>query len=288
MKFEIAMSDDLWLEKITRDLKFIVCEPLLLDLGESSMLQDRLREAVLRFLTLHPWRILQMIERPDARLPLGKWFERVFLLALRMAFPFAEIRHSVPDGQGGELDFIVRDGHSIYHIECAVKFFMRLKENGPGLESFVGPGGRDRLDLKFEKMRHVQLRRQIPSVEDRDRLIRVLWMSGRILLPLTAAQVSAYEFPAPINRRLNPGLWVSQDEFKGHNARNLIILALPRQWWITPLTGLTMADLNAFPRVTPDGQIEGPIMIAVMGIDSDSGVVIERQRLMYLDSQPLK
>jgi hypothetical protein len=268
LKFAVTMSDHLWSEKITRDLKSIVCEPLLLDFPESSQLQLMMREAVLRFLAIHPDRLMQMIDRPNVKLPLGKWFERVFLLALRITFPWAEVDHSVPDGYGGELDFLVRDGRTVWHIECAVKFFLERHNPDSSLDAFVGPAGNDRLDLKFYKMRDIQLRRPIPSVSSADQVVRVLWMSGCIFRPLAASGENTISLPAPINPHTQCGCYASYEELKGTYADDVVLVILPRQWWMTSLSGLAIETLKVFPRFDPNDQGNGPIMVAALsGVD---------------------
>ncbi len=279
MKFDVAMNDLLWSEKIRRDLNSILCDPLLLDLPEASRLQEFMRTSVHRFVQRYPHRLEEMIARPEPRLPLGKWFERVFLAALRMSFPFADVKHSVPDGCGGELDFVIRDGRSVVHIECAVKFFLSQPSIAASLNSFIGPGGQDRLDLKYHKMRDIQLRRVIPNMTSGDQVTRVLWMSGCIMLPLGHGEVNVSAFPAPMNRKLNCcGTWSSYEEFSRVSGEAQLLLALPRAWWITPLAGLTSLQLEGFPAFSPDYLKDGPVMVAALGFEH--GQAIEKRILL--------
>lgn len=59
----------------------------------------------------------------------------------------------------GELDFLVRDRLSgeVQHWEVAVKFFLGVRPGGAA-RYWVGPGLRDRLDLKLDRLRQHQLR----------------------------------------------------------------------------------------------------------------------------------
>ena len=51
----------------------------------------------------------------------------------------------------GEFDFLAGDKRQGFHIECAIKFYLRVG-TGSALSDFVGPQKRDRLDIKWEKM----------------------------------------------------------------------------------------------------------------------------------------
>lgn len=56
----------------------------------------------------------------------------------------------------GEFDFIGRLGSDDFHLECAIKFYLRV---GPGnnLSDYIGPGKKDRLDIKWNRMLGHQL-----------------------------------------------------------------------------------------------------------------------------------
>lgn len=58
----------------------------------------------------------------------------------------------------GEFDFLVQtqEGKTI-HVECAVKFYL-CTGDGSELSHFEGPNRKDRLDLKWDKLLHKQIR----------------------------------------------------------------------------------------------------------------------------------
>ena len=250
MKYDISLTDALFREKVLRDIECLVCGPLILETEGTTRLQNQMREAVGRFMGQDPERLFRMLSRPEPRLPLGKWFERIFLAALRITFPFAEIRHSVSDESGGELDFLIIESHLTTHIECAVKLFLRDPSIGPGLSSYVGPGGQDRLDLKFHKMRDVQLARIVPArYIPSGNLKRVLWMSGRVHEPLVPdASGRQCHFVSPMNSRVATGYWGTPTDVMSTVLPGEEIYMLPRQWWITGLAGLSRRDLDVFER----------------------------------------
>jgi hypothetical protein len=267
VKYELSISDDLFQEKILRDLQSIILDPMILKDAGAAHLQLQLKESVTRFIAKDPERLLRMVPRPEVRLPLGKWFERVFLAALRIGFPFARTFHSVSDNRGGELDFILMDGSKTIHIECSVKFFLHHPDRGSDLNSFVGPGGQDRLDLKFAKMRDVQLQRKIPEnfVAGQD-VARILWMSGRIHNPIveygSTAQSNTNGFSWAMNRHHLLGFWGHIHEVFNALDSGDVLIRLPRQWWMTTLDGFSRGVLEIFDVVTRSEIITEPFMVA--------------------------
>lgn len=266
MKFDVKLDEELFREKFLRDLKSIIYDPLLIESDEAKSLQMKMRVAVERFLDNHPHRLWRMISPPEPRLPLGKWFEQVFAVALRIAFPLSDVLHSVRDKDGGELDFVVIDFKRVIHVECSMKFFLHRESLGVGLESFVGPGGQDRLDLKLDKMKRVQLQRKIPSslVEGCD-VARILWMGGRIHFE---SNVSFPSLSPEINKHCLKGFWLPrtrfcQREFFDHSR----LVHLPRQWWMTPLSGLSPDFLNRFDDLNLSVDMDQAALIAVVTED---------------------
>ena len=62
-----------------------------------------------------------------------------------------------PERTLGELDLIYQNNASeLIHLELAIKFYL-LNKDGTQLTDFVGPAGRDRLDLKWDRLRQHQL-----------------------------------------------------------------------------------------------------------------------------------
>jgi hypothetical protein len=58
----------------------------------------------------------------------------------------------------GELDLLVEGDGEVWHLELAVKFYLCLRgQSGDAWSDWVGPGGRDRLDRKLERMGTHQL-----------------------------------------------------------------------------------------------------------------------------------
>jgi len=278
MKNDTFIPDELFRKKVLRDVDWLVSSPLILESEGVAQLQSQMREAVTRFMERDPERLFSMLSRPEPRLPLGRWFERVFLAALQITFPFAEIRHSVSDDSGGELDFLIVESHLTTHIECAVKFFLRTPALGSGLESYVGPGGRDRLDLKFHKMRDAQLRRHVPvDYNPSGHVKKVLWMSGMVHEPLIhgAFRTPGFTVP-PMSASVATGYWGTPADVMGSLQPGEELCMLPRQWWVTDLTGLSLQDFENFERFSAESTMSEAVMTARIKFDGDRSAELAR------------
>jgi hypothetical protein len=278
MKNDTFIPDELFRKKVLRDVDWLVSSPLILESEGVAQLQSQMREAVTRFMERDPERLFSMLSRPEPRLPLGIWFERVFLAALQITFPFAEIRHSVSDDSGGELDFLIVESHLTTHIECAVKFFLRTPALGSGLESYVGPGGRDRLDLKFHKMRDAQLRRHVPAqYNPSGHVKKVLWMSGMIHEPLMHGAFRSPGFTVPpMSASVATGYWGTPADVMGSLQPGEELCMLPRQWWVTDLTGLSLQDFENFERFSAESTMSEAVMTARIKFDGDRSAELAR------------
>lgn len=111
----------------------------------------------------------------------------------------------------GEFDFIGAGHNLSFHIECAVKFYIRTG-SGHQLSDYIGPGKRDRLDLKWQRM----LSHQLPLSTSEEGIlaclqyglspdIRALLMQGYLFHPLNE-QASPLH-PAINNNHLR-GWWI--------------------------------------------------------------------------------
>jgi hypothetical protein len=290
MKYEISLSDAMFHEKVIRDLRSLITDPLILASSSALELQHVMHERVTRFIETEPERLSRMVQRPDPKLPLGKWFENIFLVALRITFPFSQVHHSVKDWHGGELDFVITGNHNTVHIECAVKFFLHHLALGFGLNSYLGPAGNDRLDLKYRKMFDVQLKRNIPqSLDVKGPVTKILWMGGRIHEPLETGFQSALSPidqapPSPMNPSQLKGYWGTTKQLLASLHRHEIIYKLPRQWRMTALDGLKCSDLAVFKTLSSDEFLEESIMTARVAVDGEFAV--ERGRGFVSSIEP--
>jgi hypothetical protein len=169
-----------------------------------------------------PQRLEAMLaERPDRRL--GNYFETLWAYWL-MVNPRFELlgRNLQINEQGrtlGELDFIVRDraAGKCLHWEVAIKFY--LGRGDTGLHSnWVGPGKRDRLDLKVDHLQNRQSKHgSHPRVREwcDSRGIRIdacaVILKGRLFYPFNRDGPDV--FPRNANPQHLRGRWFTLAQF---------------------------------------------------------------------------
>lgn len=104
----------------------------------------------------------------------------------------------------GELDFIVEDfkRDQIIHLELAYKFYLWNPERGQGLDAWIGPNAKDRLDLKLEHFASKQIPLGQRIYPDLDSQFLIL---GQLYLPWKET------FPSntPLNSDAVSGSWIN-------------------------------------------------------------------------------
>lgn len=265
------------IEKALRDLSWVAQSPFLVSNHFAEHIQRQLYGAWQEALSSDPAETLAGLPKMGANLPLGRWFECLLDFGLRLTFGSSQVHKGVLDGKGGELDFVVCSNDVVFHIECAVKYFLHRPQLGEGLAAYVGPAARDRLDLKYKKMVDLQLGRSVPSSLMGERsLVRVLWLGGCIFYPHSASTSGAgLGDPAGV---LNPGHLRGEfgavDEIFPGRTHHDILVELPPLWWITSLYGLKGECLDLFSRFK--GISDRAQMVARIQINSDRVVELAR------------
>lgn len=224
---------------------------------------------------------------------LGAWFEfllakwlqrdsRYSLLARNVA-----VRRALRKGGRetlGEMDFIVRNLEQglTEHWEVAVKFYL----GRPGVanaEQWVGPGQKDRLDLKLARIREHQLPLSATSgarellakkgiVVDRSRVI----MKGRLFYPL-ATEIAPPAAAAPGHLR---GWWVRLHDFaNAFGCQDWRWRRLARGEWLAPVNESDDAEALAIKDFAVAGEILGaswPRMVVALvdGAEVSRGFVV--------------
>ncbi|SHF13878.1 hypothetical protein SAMN04487965_1458 [Microbulbifer donghaiensis] len=203
---------------------------------------------------------------------LGVYFENLWAFAFANHPAYALLHRNLPLRAAGrtlgELDFVVRHqpSGSVEHWEIAVKFYLQVAG-----EYWVGPGLRDRLDIKLARMREHQLPliRQPAAVEilqHKDIHIDRQWalMPGRLFRPLG-------EDAEPLHTAINPGAchywWAPLDEFQFHFCeRPLHWIRLPKRTWLAernhPLSGADSCATLADHLRTMD--LRSPVCVAAL------------------------
>lgn len=150
----------------------------------------------------------------------------------------------------GELDFLVRDRHSgvLQHWEVAVKFFLGVRPGGDA-SAWIGPGLRDRLDLKLARLRTHQLRLcRIPSARAQLQAMGletpqpVCLVKGRLFYPAGVDAVAwAPGDAAPDHLQ---GWWQDADGLRARwQDDSLRWIRLPKANWMTEVMPDAAADL---------------------------------------------
>ncbi len=140
----------------------------------------------------------------------------------------------------GEFDFLYRNAGQWFHLETAVKFYLCCGD-GSALEHFVGPGRRDRLDIKWKRLQ----RHQLPLAKHpagRDCLDRlgIGAVQSRLLMPgylfyRTGVELSSSALHRDISAGHLRGWWLPLGELErlpaGADHRYAI---LPKLHWLAP------------------------------------------------------
>ncbi|WP_143730486.1 DUF1853 family protein [Microbulbifer sp. GL-2] len=181
--------------------------------------------------------------KPTSRL--GVYFEQLWAFAFEHHHDYQLVHHNLPlrtAGQTlGELDFVVRylPADTCEHWEVAVKFYLQLP--GP---YWIGPGLKDRLDIKLKRMAQHQLpfirRPEVESLlQDMGLNIDRQWaqIPGRLFKALGTPKAQA-------SRKSSRGdshyWWATPDSFIDYfntspHYQDLSWLHLPKCVWLAPL-----------------------------------------------------
>lgn len=170
------MSDDLTVFNISdfrhqqvRDLAWVVCGQSIMKIVNQPQLS--LEDFHwLRALDKNPQSLISHLENKNLRM-LGTYFEALweFLLLEHPDFDlkFKNLQVFAEQSTIGEFDFIYFDKrrHSFCHLEVAVKYYLGVVAESASIENptesslmsqWIGPGTRDRLDLKYQKLTQKQ------------------------------------------------------------------------------------------------------------------------------------
>lgn len=185
---------------------------------------------------------------------LGSYFES--LLDCWLAWPgnplYRRLYHGLPVRHDkrtrGEFDFLVeeRANGEVQHWEVAVKFYLGIAPGGDA-SSWVGPGLKDRLDLKLAHLLNHQLplanlpaARQLLTALALPMPRPVCLLRGRLFYPADAPPADwAPTQAAPGHLS---GWWMPAADFLRHfDNPALLWLRLPREHWLAPVD-LTAAE----------------------------------------------
>ena len=168
----------------------------------------------------------------------GRWFERVHLCAMRSADGVEVLASNLALRNAGdtlgELDVVYRHAGQVVHREIAVKFYLAAKP-GDDPSSWIGPGRRDRLDLKLGHLAKRQL--TLPErARDEGAWPEDLPFPGRSEVLLLGALCSPSDDPRlPSGAETNAaqGRWYYAKEF-AERFGDAPWAVLDKPWWLSP------------------------------------------------------
>ncbi|WP_415891405.1 DUF1853 family protein [Neptuniibacter sp. SY11_33] len=137
----------------------------------------------------------------------------------------------------GEFDFLGRSLMGDFHLECAIKYYLRVN-SGTRLDDFIGPGKKDRLDIKYERMLEHQLKlSQTPQgiqacqSEGLSPSIFVMLVQGYLFHPF-AEFGSETDLHQAINPNHLQGWWLRQRELKNLQGADTYTIMHKPHWLV--------------------------------------------------------
>lgn len=192
----------------------------------------------------------------------------------------------------GEFDFIYRQNGRWHHLETAVKFYLCVGD-GSKLNHYVGPGLRDRLDCKWQRLQTHQL-----QLSDRPAGHQILAELGandpiaELLMPGYLFYRTGVAAPPSPHPDINPGhlrgFWCTLSEFRGQPQRSATRYAiLPKLRWLPPARCSEEDCLDRLAMLEKLALQSQPVLISELMPLADCGDWIERQRgFVVPDSWP--
>lgn len=235
---------------LVRDLAWVIGSPPILEsykgikVLNSMVFEQYLLDAAngLRVLDQHPQPLVDFIGRQPRKL--GKYHELLIQFWLENARKLeligCELQVHDDAKTIGEFDFIVKQNQEYEHWEAAVKFYMAFNDTDK-MANWIGPNGRDNLDLKLSLLIQKQLQlsdskagndflKQHYGIESK--LIKpMLFLKGWFFYPLG----DETEIPGWINQNHLKGSWTYADNLPMLDQYNKFWIFLPKGRWLAPV-----------------------------------------------------
>jgi hypothetical protein len=236
-----------------RDLAWVIGSPGLLDANHAEYAGQVVDDAwcAMQLNVCMPWlsaldaapHALHRHIAAHASRRLGLYFETLIAFWLIHAPHMQLVAHNLQARDGnrtaGEYDLLWRDGKGmVRHWEAAVKFYLQA-EAIPATRAFIGPGARDRLDLKLDRVFRHQLglshtpagRAALPDGIKLDEA--QAFIKGFLFYPAGAAAAQATPGLSPSHLR---GWWVRYPVTAlPQTSPDTGWMILPRLRWLAPL-----------------------------------------------------
>lgn len=209
-------------------------------------------------------KLIQLDGNPEAldqqiqslgRMPMGRYFEQLLLIALAQDERYAVLAHNeqvIKDKVTiGELDLVLenRSTNQREHWEVALKFYLQMQASA-AYEVFWGPSGKDRLSQKMDLLREKQLKLgQDPIVREKYGELKAgLLLKGQLFFRLSADGI----LPKAWQAEAIKGQWVLASEVEEIlEAPSSKYRLLQKPEWMAPYFSLSEAPLLAFHETKP-------------------------------------
>jgi hypothetical protein len=210
------------------------------------------------------------------RVPIGRYFEALIVHWLRAQDGVTQLEANLPIRRGsstlGEIDLLFGHEGRAYHWELALKFYLgtgdRLSTN-----QWFGPLGRDRLDLKLDKLA-TQLRlletaegKALLSERGEKAASGHSLVKGYLFHPYQAWQEQAWDTPAQVNPSHGKGWWIHLGEADQAISGPGQWVRLRKEQWLAPaLAGPVMSSSELLSWLSKHFESDPrPPMVAALG-----------------------
>ncbi len=205
----------------------------------------------------------------------GRWFERVHLAALRSTSGVEVLAANEPLRSGGrtigELDVLYRREGCVVHREVAVKYYLAAKA-GTQSSAWVGPGKRDRLDLKLNRLttHQVTVAQQAREEDAWPQDLPFPDVTEVLMLGAFFSPVGETRLPDGACAEVDHGHWYYASEFADRFG-DAPWCELEKPWWLSPEHGRVGTVVAAHDLVK---RLRRPVFAARVGTQMERAFVV--------------
>lgn len=168
----------------------------------------------------------------------GRWFEHVHLAALRSTPDIEVLAANEPLRDGtrtiGELDVLYRQDARVVHREVAVKYYLAARP-GTLCSAWVGPGKRDRLDLKLDRLatHQVTVAQQARAADAWPQALPFPDITEVLMVGALFSPSGETRLPDGARADADHGHWYFASEF-AKRFEGTAWCTLGKPWWLSP------------------------------------------------------
>lgn len=223
------------------------------------------------------------------RIPIGRYFERLVQCWLSTRHGVSKLAAGVPVRSGGttlgELDLVFEADGRCYHWELAIKFYLGTGDRLAEADWF-GPQGRDRLDLKLDKLQSHQLRlldgaegRAVLEVHGLGNHQSFALVKGYLFHPFADWVQGHRPTPPCVHRDHAHGWWIHLSEVPQICQRSAQWRILEKHEWLASAHGpgeIAAEELTTRLQTYFDQDDRPPMLVAIdeAGRESERGFVV--------------